>query len=137
MNWPALLKSGSGYSSSNRCSAHLLMCAGNGCELSCSVSIQVAFAKCTACSSGTCTAISACNSGHHNFNGVVTDGCEFAASSVVVVGATCTAASSTTTCTAITACNSGWYDYDGIVSNGCEGTTCLNTDGKSFLVLLF
>ena len=86
-------------------------------------------------SGATCTSLT-CNSGYHNFNGVVTDGCEFAASSIAVVGATCTAASSTTTCSGISACNSGLYNYDGIASNGCEGKTCLSTDGKIFVYLL-
>lgn len=78
------------------------------------------------CGSGTC-AISSCNAGYANCDGIDTNGCETSLSALTSCGGcgiACTRANATADCSAGTChidfCNAGYANCDGIDANGCE-----------------
>ena len=109
-----------------------------GCGIAC-----MRTAATPSCASGMC-AISTCNMGFANCDGVDTNGCETSLSSLGSCGScgsVCARANATAMCSmagtcSIAACNAGWGNCDGVDANGCEtplttltncatcGTTC-------------
>jgi hypothetical protein len=107
----------------------------NGCETSlrtlidcgtCGTVCDLANAT-ESCTTGAC-ALSGCNTGFGNCNGLTPDGCEVALNTLTNCGAcgtTCAPANatgpscSTGSCT-YASCNSGYGNCDGVTPNGCE-----------------
>jgi hypothetical protein len=119
------------------CNSNYGDCNGNradGCETSlttttncgsCGSTCSLANATAT-CGSGTC-AISSCNAGWGNCNGITADGCETnlrTTSNCAVCGVTCNLANATSTCStgtcAISSCNGGFGNCNGVTADGCE-----------------
>jgi hypothetical protein len=83
-----------------------------------------------ACAGGAC-AVSACNLGFGDCDGVAATGCETLLTTLTDCGAcghACALANASASCAtgtcALSACNAGFFDCDGDAQNGCEALPC-------------